>query len=145
MDAKPPVNSSPEPPASVPPTPAPSEPVPAPLPVPSSTVMPPQLPSASHPKLYRAVGLIVAVLIIAGAVVAVLHYGERKVAATKAAQPVTTTTATPMVTAASGSDNASLNADLNSVGVGLSKENQDQTAANGAINDQQQEISVPTD
>ncbi len=47
--------------------------------------------------------------------------------------------------AAEGTDNASLTSDLNSINSAINQENNDQTSANSAINDQSQEITVPTD
>jgi hypothetical protein len=103
--------------------------------------MPPHSPAPpSRRKLYLATAVVVVLLLVAA--VAILHYDKKKVAAVTAKSPAAGTGA--VVTPTSGSDNASLNTDLNTVGSGLTKENQDQSAATGAINDQQQEITVPT-
>jgi hypothetical protein len=48
-------------------------------------------------------------------------------------------------TVPSGSGNASLASDLSSVQGAMSQEGADQNSANSALNDQQQEITVPTD
>lgn len=56
----------------------------------------------------------------------------------------TSTLATTSPGIAAGSDNASLAGDLSSVQSSLNQESTDQNSANQAINDQQQEIAVPT-
>jgi hypothetical protein len=45
---------------------------------------------------------------------------------------------------AAGTDNASLTSDLNSINGSIGQENSDQGKANSALNDQSQEITVPT-
>ncbi len=47
--------------------------------------------------------------------------------------------------AGSGTDNASLNSELNSISGSMGQESKDQQAANNALNDNQQEINVPTE
>ena len=46
---------------------------------------------------------------------------------------------------ANGTNNASLTSDLNSVNNSISQESSDQSSANSALNDQSQEIALPTD
>lgn len=48
-------------------------------------------------------------------------------------------------TPAPGTDNSSLNSDMNSVASSMNQESADQGSANSAMNDSQQEIVVPTD
>jgi hypothetical protein len=55
------------------------------------------------------------------------------------ATPTTTTTQPP-----AGSDDAALTASLNDVSTSIAQENNDQTAATTALNDNQQQITVPT-
>lgn len=47
-------------------------------------------------------------------------------------------------TLSSGTDNSSLQSDLNSIGASQNQAAGDSNSANGAVNDQQNEISVPT-
>ncbi len=58
--------------------------------------------------------------------------------------PVTKTTTTPATTTTPSSTITGLSNDLNAIGSGLAKENADQNSVNTAVNDQQNEIQVPT-
>jgi hypothetical protein len=62
-------------------------------------------------------------------------------ASNASSSPKTTAVAAP----APGADNAALNNDLASITSAINQENSDQGSANSAINDSQQEITVPTD
>jgi uncharacterized membrane protein len=64
--------------------------------------------------------------------------------ATAPKAPVIHVANTSTVPIAAGTDNASLESDLNSVQGSMSQENTDQNSANTAINDNLYEISVPT-
>jgi hypothetical protein len=101
------------------------------------------------PALAAAV-VVVVILIIA------LPGGGSKQAANSAAlktaskintqQPAKQSTASTVASATpSGTDNASLENDINSVQSSMNQENTDQNSANSTINDSQQEIAVPTD
>ena len=54
------------------------------------------------------------------------------------------TTATAPATLAPGTDNNSLNSDLKNVTNSMTNENSDSSSSNAALNDQQNEIQVPT-
>jgi hypothetical protein len=66
-----------------------------------------------------------------------------------ATKPTTTTNSGTSAAAngspSAGTDNASLESQLNSVNGEMNQENSDQGDANSALNDSQQEITVPTD
>lgn len=105
--------------------------------------LPPRESAGPSPRPQRSVlitlGVLVVILIgLTGWRVMELHHQAGKTAA----NPVPATSATGVST--SGSDNQSLTSDLNTVGAGLSSESQAQASADAAINDQQQEVNVPT-
>ena len=98
-----------------------------------------------HPQSKRGVYITLAILIILFVGLMVwrvvqLHQQAQTAAATPPAAPVHSTT----VSAASGDDNQSLTSDLSTINNGLNNEDQAQDSATSALNDQQQEINVPT-
>jgi hypothetical protein len=56
----------------------------------------------------------------------------------------TSTTTTPSLTLSPGTDNNSLSDDLTNINGSLNQSSQDASGASNAINDQQNEIAVPT-
>jgi len=63
----------------------------------------------------------------------------------QAATKTEASTATPPAQLSAGSDNSSLQSDLSNINSSQSQAGSDSSAANAAVNDQQNEISVPTD
>jgi hypothetical protein len=72
---------------------------------------------------------------------------KTKTPTTTTTPPTTTTTpaTTTQPVVPAGTDDASLQSDLNDVSAAQSQEDNDQGNANSALNDSQQEIAVPTD
>jgi hypothetical protein len=93
--------------------------------------------------------------IAAGAVIVIalvfvlLPSGKSKAPGSSGATNVATTGGTPTISSASGAlpsgtSNADLASDLSSVQSSMNQEGTDQNSANSALNDQSQEITVPT-
>jgi uncharacterized protein HemX len=99
------------------------------------------------PKGKRGVYILLAILIVllVGLTIwRVVQLHRQKQAAATTHQTTVATPTPATVAPTSGSDNQSLNNDLTTVSNGLNSENQAQTAATSAVNDQQQEVNVPT-
>jgi hypothetical protein len=87
--------------------------------------------------------VVVAVIVFVGWRIAERHKNT-SVAVTS---PVSSTTAATAATAtplAAGTNNSSLSSDLSNINGSLTQSSQDSSSANSAINDQQNEIVVPT-
>jgi len=88
---------------------------------------------------YLPVGL-GAVLVLIVALVLVVPSLKSNTSSTNNSGAATQSTAP----ASTNADLTSLNNDLSSIGAGLNQENSDQSFANTALNDNQQQITVPT-
>jgi uncharacterized protein HemX len=92
--------------------------------------------------------LIVVVLAIIGFVgwrVMERHKNQTTLATVTSAKTLSASSGTPQSTTLSpGTDNTSLNNDLNSINSSMNQSTQDASSASSAINDQQNEIVVPT-
>ena len=73
-----------------------------------------------------------------------LGKGPTVTASSNQAATTSTSSSTPSSTIPAGSSNADLNSDLTSINSSIAQDNGNVTAANSAVNDQQNEITVPT-
>jgi negative regulator of sigma E activity len=88
--------------------------------------------------------------VVIAAILFIPTLNHSNTASTKVATPTTstanqtapTTSTTPAVPA--GTDNASLDSDMNGVNSSMSQESSDQTSADSAVNDSSQEVTVPS-
>lgn len=94
---------------------------------------------------HSATIMLVALLVLAGIVTAGYVVWQRQY--TYTATPSTnyaSNSSSSTYSSSSGSSNADLGSNLSGVNSSLSKESSDQSGANGAINDQQNQVQVPT-
>jgi hypothetical protein len=96
-------------------------------------------------------GLLVILIVIVIALIGIgikRRHDRAKTAAnvttTNTTSPTTTPATTPTATLPSGTDNQSLTTDLANVNGSLSQNGQSLNSANSAVNDQQSQITVPT-
>lgn len=87
--------------------------------------------------------VVIVVVVVLAAWIVKRNRDNKTALVTNTAQ-TSTTASKPPTTLPNGTDNASLDNDLNTVGTSINQGNQDLTNSNNALNDQQQEISVPT-
>jgi hypothetical protein len=89
--------------------------------------------------------LVIAVVVLVGIGIKRRHDREKAAAVvTPTTAATTTTTAPPAATLSPGTDNASLDDDLANVNASLTLNGQSLSSANTAVNDQQSQITVPT-
>jgi len=109
--------------------------------------MPNKLRKSDSGSAFLEIILIVLVVVVVGLVAWKIKkdHDDKKTATIGGTTATSSTTSVPVTSPLqSGTDNASLSSDLTNINSGLSQTNQDGAASNTAINDQQQEITVPT-
>jgi flagellar basal body-associated protein FliL len=99
---------------------------------------------SGHILLYSV--LVVAIVGVGGLGAWKIHEHDKASTTAKATTAIPTTPTYQAVTAPlpTGTDNASLQNDLSNVNSSFNQQTSDQTTVNGAVNDQQNEITVPT-